>query len=79
MNFNVYLDDALGEALAHLAEHQKVSRNALIRKAVQALVERETHPPGWPVAVQDWQGVADFPAFESYRTGLKDPQSDPFA
>ena len=33
MNFNVYLDSTLGQALKRLAKRRKTTRNALIRKA----------------------------------------------
>ena len=46
MNFNIYLDSALGQALQRLAKRRKVTRNALIRMAVEDLINVETHSHG---------------------------------
>jgi hypothetical protein len=79
MNFNIYLDSALGAALKRMAKRRKVTRNALIRKAVEDLLDKESQSRGWSEVVLDWQGASDFPAFESHRTALKDPVADPLA
>ena len=42
VNFNIYLDTKLGAALKRLAKRRKLTRNALIRKAVEELLEKET-------------------------------------
>ena len=79
MNFNIYLDSALGTALQRLAKRRKVTRNALIRKAVEDLVKRETHSQDWSPAVMAWQGAPGFEAFEAHRTRLREPARDPLA
>lgn len=79
MNFNIYLDDALAQALQRLAKRRKVSRNALIRKAVEDLVTRETHSRNWSSAVLEWQGAPEFEPFESHRSRLRAPSEDPLA
>ena len=78
MNFNVYLDTKIGAALKRLAKRRKLTRNALIRKAVEELLEKETHSQRWSEAVLQWQGVPEFAAFESHRSGLTEPTRDPF-
>jgi predicted transcriptional regulator len=77
MNFNIYLDSALGLALQRLAKRRKLTRNALIRTAVQEFVEKETRPPQWSEAVRQWQGAPDFAPFESHRVALAPPSQDP--
>ncbi len=77
MNFNIYLDTALGAALNRLAKRRKVTRNALIRQAVEDLVHKETHSHDWSAAVMQWQGDPNFEAFESHRAELAPPPEDP--
>jgi hypothetical protein len=79
MNFNIYLDSALGAALKRLAKRRKMTRNALIRRAVEDLLEKESRSQAWSEVVLDWEGVPDFPAFESHRADLEDPVADPLA
>jgi predicted transcriptional regulator len=78
MNFNIYLDSETGAALKRLAKRRKLTRNALIRKAVEDLLEKETHSQEWSEAVLQWQGDPKFAAFESHRVKLVDPAQDPF-
>ncbi len=78
MNFNIYLDDEAGKRLTHLARQCRKSRNALIRDAVDAWLERSEHK-GWPDEVESFQGDPDSPAFETYREHLALPKDDPFA
>jgi predicted transcriptional regulator len=79
MNFNIYLDTKIGAALKRLAKHRKVTRNALIREAVEELLEKETHSQKWSEAVLQWQGDPKFVPFESHRAKLAEPTQDPFA
>lgn len=79
MNFNIYLDSRTGAALKSLAKRRKLTRNALIRKAVEELLEKEFHSDEWSQAVREWQGDPEFPAFESHRKKLTDPARDPLA
>ncbi len=78
MNFNIYLDGETGAALKRLAKRQKLTRNALIRKAVEDLLEREAHSQEWSEAVLLWQGDAKLAPFESHRAKLAEPAQDPF-
>ncbi len=77
MNFNIYLDNALGAALKRLAKRRKVTRNALIREAVEDLVNKETHSSDWSEAVMQWQGDPNFEAFETHRARLAPAAEDP--
>jgi predicted transcriptional regulator len=79
MNFNVYVDDATGRKLARLARQRATTRNALIRQAVQDLVQRAEQPTGWPAEVLQWQGDPAFEAFESHRRELAPAAEDPLA
>ncbi len=78
MNFNIYLDSEIGAALKRLAKRRKLTRNALIRKAVEELLEKETHSREWSEAVLRWQGDPTFTPFESHRAKLAEPAQDPF-
>lgn len=77
MNFNIYLDSQLGAALRRLAKRRKLTRNALIRKAVEELLEKETHSEEWSEAVLQWQGDPKFTPFESHRAKLAESAQDP--
>ena len=79
MNFNIYLDNALGAALKRVAKSRKMTRNALIREAVQELVNKETRSHEWSAEVMEWQGDAEFAPFESHRAQLVEPVKDPLA
>ncbi|MCF6191219.1 MAG: ribbon-helix-helix domain-containing protein [Cocleimonas sp.] len=78
MHFNIYLDDNLGERLIKATKESHKSRNALIREAVDLWL-RTNENSSWPKQIMEFEGVADFPAFESYRDELKDVKDDPFA
>ena len=78
MNFNIYLDSEVVAALKRLAKRRKMTRNALIRKAVEELLEKETRSDRWSEAVLQWQGDAEFAPFESHRAKLAAAAKDPF-
>jgi predicted transcriptional regulator len=79
VNFNIYLDTALGAALNRLAKRRKVTRNALIRQAVEELVNKESRSHDWSAAVMQWQGDPKFEAFETHRAQLAPPDEDPLS
>jgi predicted transcriptional regulator len=78
MNFNIYLGSEIGAALKRLAKRRKLTRNALIRKAVEELLEKESHSQEWSEAVLQWQGDPKLAPFESHRAKLAEPVEDPF-
>lgn len=79
MNFNVYLDTSLGEALKRLAKRKKMPRNALIRQAVEDLVTKENQSETWSARILEWQGDPGFEPFEAQRAKLRAPLKDPLA
>lgn len=79
MNFNIYLDSALGTALQQLAKRRKVTRNALIRQAVEELVKQGAATQAWSAEVMRWEGDPRMDAFESQRARLGEPERDPLA
>jgi predicted transcriptional regulator len=79
MNFNIYLNTAVGEALKRLAKRRKTTRNALIRQAVEELVAKEGESQTWSAAVLEWRGDSAFEPFESHRTELRKAAEDPLA
>jgi len=59
MNFSVYIKDEVALKLQEIAEREGVSRNNLITKAVEKLIdERETNT--WGDEVLNWQGCSEF-------------------
>jgi predicted transcriptional regulator len=79
MNFNVYLESEIGAALGRLAKRRKLTRNALIRKAVEDLLNKENHSQEWSEAVLQWQGDPKWVPFESNRARLAPAVEDPLA
>jgi hypothetical protein len=76
VNFSVYLDDASVRRLDAICAKTGTSRNALIRRAIADLLDRER--PSWPAEVLSFQPDATFPPFESHRRELARPVDDPF-
>jgi hypothetical protein len=80
MNFNLYLDDQTAKELDRTAKKLGETRSGLIRKALREWLDKKTlGSPGWPSLILEWQGVADMPAFESYRGELLPPREDTFS
>ncbi len=78
MNFNIYLDDEISKELDRTAATLGETRSGLIRKALREWLDKKTlGSPGWPSIVLEWEGVADTPPFESYRSELLPPGEDP--
>jgi predicted transcriptional regulator len=78
MNFNIYLDDETGQRLSLAAQQTGENRNALVRRAVSEWLNRHGKPQ-WPDEVLAFRGMADMPAFEAGREGIKPPVADPLA
>jgi hypothetical protein len=76
MNFNVYIDKKTGQRLERLAKGKHMSRNALIREALDQLLKRSAKPQ-WPREVLDFEGIPKTPPFEDARRQLAAPREDP--
>ena len=76
MHFNIYLDEETGNRLTKVTKMSHQSRNALIREAINDWLIRHEGQQ-WPDLVLDFEGVPEFPAFESTRLELKPVQDDP--
>lgn len=79
MNFNIYLDPDTGQKLQKLAKRKRLTRNALIRKAVQELVQNEERSDTWSPEVLEWEGEPATEPFESHRLDLRPIKDDPLA
>ncbi|MEM9274666.1 MAG: ribbon-helix-helix domain-containing protein [Cyanobacteria bacterium P01_F01_bin.143] len=78
MNFNIYIEDPLGNRLEESVKKSGKSRNEIIQEAIQLWLERQQKSQ-WPQSILDWQGVSDAIKFESYREELLPPgESDIF-
>lgn len=78
MNFNIYIEDKLGEHLQKATEVTGKSKNALIREALNEWFMR--HPMiKWPDEIMQHEGVEGFTSFESSRDELQPPKEDPLA
>lgn len=77
MNFNVYLDAETARRLDALARQTGSPRNAIVRNAVAAWLDRV--PGAWPQLVREFTGDPSLPPFESHRDELRSPDNGPFA
>lgn len=59
MNFSIYLKDDLAQKLQIIAEREQVSRNNLIKEAIEGLVN-EREASNWGEEILNWQGCPDF-------------------
>jgi len=77
MNFNIYLDDKTAQQLQDATEISNESRNSIIRQAISFWLQHH-HKKKWPESILEFNGIKDFPAFESNRSELSPPKEDPF-
>jgi len=77
MNFNIYLDDKTAQQLQDATEISNESRNSIIRQAISFWLQKH-HKKKWPDSLLEFNGMMDFPAFESSRDELLTPKDDPF-
>ena len=59
MNFSVYLKDELAAKLEAIAKRENVSRNNLIKEAVERLV-CDHEASCWNEEILNWQGCSEF-------------------
>lgn len=78
MHFNLYIDDETGTELNNIVQRSGESRNAIIRHAIKAWITHHNQPQ-WPDNILQFEGLADFSSFESYRNDLLPPAEDPFS
>lgn len=77
MHFNIYVGPSLGERLTECAAARRITRNRLIRDILERFVAEDKQT--WPQQILDFEGVPDFPAFESHRAELLSVSEDPLA
>ena len=76
MNFNLSIDDKTVRRLDCIAKRCGESRNAVIRRAVQAWLARDARKH-WPESVLAFTGDPALPPFEKTRAALREPKADP--
>jgi len=77
MNFNVYIDDETAKRLGALARRRGKARNALVREALETMLDRP-QSARWPDEVVSFAGLAKVAPFESHRGKLAAVADDPF-
>ncbi|MDF1760550.1 MAG: ribbon-helix-helix domain-containing protein [Coxiellaceae bacterium] len=77
MNINVYIEDSLGKEVTANAKALGKTRNAIVREALKEWLQHHKANK-WPKSVLQFEGVNNFPEFESYRDELNMPDEDPF-
>ena len=66
MNFQIYLDEELGQQIHHLCHSTHKKRNTIIREALKLYLDTQKKSV-WPDSILTFNGVSDFPAFETDR------------
>lgn len=69
MNFHVYLDEDLGRQVQQLCHTTHKKRNTIIREALHLYLQQQKKM-AWPESVLLFEGIGDFPPFETSRNEL---------
>ncbi|MEM9328319.1 MAG: ribbon-helix-helix domain-containing protein [Bacteroidota bacterium] len=77
MNISIYLPDSLEKRLQEYLEKKGINRNMAIRQALETMLEQE-QPRKWGNWINELESDPAFEPFESYRSDLKDPDTNPF-
>ncbi len=77
MNFNIYVNKAIGEQIAKIAKKLHRSRNSIISEALEEWLGKYTSSE-WPAHFFDFKSIDDVPDFKAFRAELgpfedKDP------
>ena len=77
MNFNIYINDTLGEKLLQVTKDTGETRNAIIKQALEEWIQKKM-TSSWPPAIMEFQGFPDFEGFETFRHELKEQEETLF-
>ena len=75
MNFNIYLEDELGNNLVTIAEKLGKTRNSIIREALKDYIDKQMSEQ-WPETILVFKGIDEGIDFESYRQDLLPPNDE---
>ena len=78
MNLSVYLPQKLVSKISHVAKAQHVSKNSIMKEALEEWIANHCPNSSWPPHFFDFQAVKDVPDFSSYRSELASPKEDIF-
>jgi predicted transcriptional regulator len=77
MNFNIDIDDKLGERLIETAKASERDQNAVIIEAISLWLDVNDKSQ-WPDEVMQFEGVNETTPFEFHRKDLATAETDPF-
>jgi Ribbon-helix-helix protein, copG family len=77
MNFSIYIPDDLAQKLNTIAHIKHISRNLIVREALEEWMEAHTTQQ-WPTGFFDFRSVEEVPDFTSYRAELTQPKEEIF-
>ena len=77
MNFNIYVEDSLGEKLEELCQITGKKRNSIIREALEAWIAKHAMS-SWSDSILKYEGREVDIEFESYREELLSPNEESF-
>lgn len=75
MNFSIYIPDELGTKLKIIAEQKHISKNYIMREALEEWLKAHPHKR-WPFEFFSFEPVNETPDFKSYRSELQTPKED---
>ncbi len=78
MNLSIYLPPNVVSKLSFVAEQQHISKNAIVRKALEEWLTHHYPKSTWSAHFFDFQAIKETPDFSSYRNELAPPKEDIF-
>lgn len=78
MNLSIYLPQKLVSKLSLVAQHHHLSKNAIVREALEDWLTHHYPPSNWPPHFFDFEAIKEAPDFSSYRHELSPPKEDIF-
>ncbi|MGI0482899.1 hypothetical protein ACN4EE_19205 [Geminocystis sp. CENA526] len=75
MNFNIYLEEELGNNLMMLAEKLGKTRNSIVSEAICEYINKQKRLQ-WSSTILNFTGIDDGIEFKSYRDDLLPPDNE---
>ena len=74
MNLSIYLTPKLVSKLSLIAQKKHISKNSIVREALEEWLAHHYPNSNWPTNFFDFQAVKETPDFSSYRSELAPPK-----
>lgn len=78
MNISIYLPPKLDSQLSFVAQQHQISKNKIVREALEEWLTHHYSRSSWPPHFFDFQAVEETPNFSIYRSELTPLKEDIF-